>query len=86
MRQLFLEKGTVAIKEVCEPLLDDHSILVSVHYSFISSGTEIAAIVHAKQSVLFSNVPQKIKQLFDTFLILPKEDQEILIFCLKIYW
>lgn len=66
MRQLFLEKGTVAIKEVCEPLLDDHSILVSVHYSFISSGTEIAAIVHAKQSVLFSNVPQKIKQLFET--------------------
>lgn len=66
MRQLFLEKGTVAIKEVCEPLLDDHSILVSVHYSFISSGTEIAEIVHAKQNVLFSNVPQKIKQLFET--------------------
>lgn len=66
MRQLFLEKGTVAIKEVCEPLLDDHSILVSVHYSFISSGTEIASIVHAKQSVLFSNVPQKIKQLFES--------------------
>jgi predicted dehydrogenase/threonine dehydrogenase-like Zn-dependent dehydrogenase len=66
MRQLFLEKGTVAIKEVCEPLLDDHSILVSVHYSFISSGTNIAEIIHAKQSVLFSNVPQKIKQLFET--------------------
>ena len=42
MRQLFLEKGAVVVKEVCQPLLDDHSVLVSVHYSFISSGTEVS--------------------------------------------
>lgn len=66
MRQLFLEKGIVAIKEVCDPLLDDHSILVSVHYSFISSCSDIAEIIQAQQSIFFSNVPQKIKQLFET--------------------
>lgn len=79
MRQLFLEKGTVTIKEVCEPLLDDHSILVSVHYSFISSGTEIAEIINAKQSVLFSNVPQKIKQLFETIAMQGSDHNSVLL-------
>ena len=36
MRQVFLQKGTAVINDVCQPLMDDFSVLVSVHYSFIS--------------------------------------------------
>ena len=66
MRQVFLEKGTVVVKDVCRPLLDDFSILVSVHYSFVSSGTELATIQHSKQNQIFQNVPQKIKKVLES--------------------
>lgn len=69
MRQVFLDKGTIAVKEVAQPLLDDHSVLVSVHYSFISSGTELATIANSKQSILFHNVPQKIKKVLDSVAV-----------------
>lgn len=61
MRQVFLEKGDLVIQKVASPQLEDHSVLVSVHYSFISSGTEAATIANATRNTLFSNVPQKIK-------------------------
>ena len=61
MRQIFLEKGVLVVQHVAQPHLDERAILVSVHYSFISSGTEAATIANSKQSTLFSNVPQKIK-------------------------
>jgi predicted dehydrogenase/threonine dehydrogenase-like Zn-dependent dehydrogenase len=44
MRQLLLEKGKVVLKDVCEPLLDERAVLVQVHYSYISAGTETATI------------------------------------------
>ena len=59
MRQIFLDKGIVAVKQVAEPLLDDYCVLVLVYYSFISSGTESSTIQHAKES-LFNNVPFKV--------------------------
>jgi len=62
MRQVFLDKGVIAVKQVAEPLLDDHCVLVLVYYSFISSGTESATIQQAKES-LFSNVPFKVKKV-----------------------
>ncbi|MCF7900125.1 bi-domain-containing oxidoreductase [Candidatus Babeliales bacterium] len=61
MRQVFLEKGELVIQKVASPQLEDHSVLVSVHYSFISSGTEAATIANAARSTLFNNVPHKIK-------------------------
>ena len=66
MRQVFLQKGAVVVKDVCKPLLDDYSVLVSVHYSFVSSGTELATIQHSKQNPLFRNVPQKIKKVLES--------------------
>lgn len=66
MRQVFLDKGTIVVKEVCQPLLDDYSVLVSVHYSFISSGTESAAIAQARQTALFTNLPKKIERVLST--------------------
>ena len=63
MRQVFLDRGTVVVKDVCKPLLNDHSVLVEVHYSFISSGTELATIAQAGKSAFFGNVPEKIKKI-----------------------
>ncbi len=44
MRQLFLQKGKIAVEDVNPPLLNEHHVLVRVHYSFISTGTENATI------------------------------------------
>jgi len=66
MRQLFLDRGTVVVKEVCKPLLNDYSVLVEVHYSFISSGTELATIAQAGKSVYFSNIPEKVKKIMSS--------------------
>ncbi len=60
MRQVFLDRGTVVIKEVCQPLLDDHSVLVSVHYSYISSGLEVAVINAAKKDTSISRKIEKV--------------------------
>ena len=65
MRQVFLDKGAVTVKEVAQPLLDDYSILVAVHYSFISSGTELATLTNA-QAGLFSNMPHKVKKVLES--------------------
>src|SRR5579875_3819984 len=61
MRQVFLEHGTIVVKEVSKPLLDD--------YSCISSGTEIATIASAKQLKLFGNVPQKVKKVLESIAV-----------------
>ena len=66
MRQVFLDRGTIVVKEVCKPLLDDFSVLVSVHYSCISSGIEVAAIKNSRQSLLFSNIPKKIEKVLSS--------------------
>lgn len=63
MRQVFLDKGITVVKDVAQPKLEDHSVLVSVHYSFISSGTEAATITATQHSTVFSNVPQKVKSV-----------------------
>lgn len=44
MKQLFLHKGVVHTYNVPEPLCGPNDVLVKVHYSFISSGTESATV------------------------------------------
>jgi predicted dehydrogenase/threonine dehydrogenase-like Zn-dependent dehydrogenase len=66
VRQLFLEKGSLIVQEVAQPSLDERSVLISVHYSFVSSGTEAATISNAQRSVIFSNVPNKIKTVLQS--------------------
>jgi len=66
MRQVFLEKGAVVVKEVCQPVMDDYAVLVAVRYSFISSGTEAATIAQAEQNSLFSNVSNKMKKVLES--------------------
>lgn len=65
MRQVFLDKGIISLRHVCEPLLDEYSLLVRVHYSFISSGTEMATITGAQQSLL-ADFPQKLRKILES--------------------
>lgn len=69
MRQLFLDKGLIAVKEVSKPLLDEYSVLVQVHYSCISSGTEIATINQSKKNIFFGNMPQTVKKVLDSVAV-----------------
>lgn len=62
MRQLFLDQGTLVVKEVAQPLLRDDSVLVSVHYACISSITEIASITQTSPN-FFSNIPRKVREV-----------------------
>lgn len=69
MRQLFLQKGALVVGKASQPVLDDHLVLVMVYYSFVSSDTKLTAITDVKQSIIFSNVPQKIKKVFESLAI-----------------
>jgi len=59
VRQLFLEKNLIEIKEVCQPLLDDYSVLVDVAYSFIGSGQEFSKIITTQKYQFFQKVPTR---------------------------
>lgn len=61
MRQLFLDKRNTVVKKIAQPLLDDDSILVAVHYAYISDWTNIAQV--NTQEAFLSNVPQKVKRV-----------------------
>jgi len=65
MRQVFLEKDSVVVRQVCQPMLDDCSILVCVYYSCITSGAEIDTILKTREERILSNVPQKIKKMME---------------------
>lgn len=66
MRQVFLHKGAIALKEVCEPALNDHSMLVSVYHSLIIPETEQATIASSQQERLLQNIPEKIRHIFNS--------------------
>lgn len=58
MRQVFLQRGKVNLQEIAIPLESEHNIIVKVHYSFISTGTEGATLVASGQS-LFGKFTQE---------------------------
>ncbi|MFC1854341.1 bi-domain-containing oxidoreductase [Candidatus Dependentiae bacterium] len=55
MKQVFVTKGKISVKNVSIPPLSDGMVLVRVHYSFISSGTEAATVRSSSRSI-FSKV------------------------------
>lgn len=63
MRQVFLKKSSILVKEVCQPLMDDTTVLVAVHYSCITAGTEVATIAAAQHATVLSNLPEKMKKV-----------------------
>src|SRR5215467_12011285 len=67
MRQVFVDKGSITLQKVSQPILDKYTVLVSVHYSSISSGTERAIIEQSAQSPLVHNVVEKLKKVLESF-------------------
>lgn len=65
MRQIFLEKGELAIKEVCEPSLDDYSVLISVSYSYLSTGSGLRSLLESNQDLFLKNIPSKVRKIID---------------------
>lgn len=66
MRQVFLNKGAIALKEVCEPALNDHSMLVSVYHSLIIPETEKLIISSSQKENILKNIPEKIRMIFNS--------------------
>lgn len=52
MRQVFLDKGKATLYNVDQPFFDEKQVLVKVHHSFISKGTESASLSNSKESPL----------------------------------
>lgn len=68
MRQLFLEDSMIALKEVCQPALDDNSVLVSVHYSCISPAIESAILALTQRGLSLSALPDKVGRILQSFV------------------
>lgn len=67
MRQVFLDKGSMIIKEVAQPLLEDSTILVSVYYSFMNSEEESFILNKANtKKPLVSVIPEKIAHILES--------------------
>ena len=66
MRQVFLDKDAIVLNNVSQPILEDSTVLVSVHYSCISTETETATIANAQESLFFSNIPEKVSKVFES--------------------
>lgn len=76
MRELLLEKETILAKNLIEPHLDDYAVLISVHYSYISSGVHASLLADAKRTMTtFGNVPQKIKSIISSLMMVQKEGE-----------
>jgi len=67
MRQIFVDKGSITLQKVSQPMLDKYTVLVAVHYSSISSGTERSIIEQSAQSPLVHNVVDKLKKVLSSF-------------------
>ena len=67
MKQIFSTNTGVQVLQVPAPLLEKGSILIEVHYSFISSGTEMATLKGMEPKSVTDNLIQskeKVKKLF----------------------
>ena len=67
MKQIFSTRKGIQVLQVPAPLLAKGSILIEVHYSFISSGTEMATLKEMEPKSVTDNLIQskeKVKKLF----------------------
>jgi len=71
---VFLNKGAIALKEVCEPVLHDHSVLVSVYHSLIIPETEKSIISPLDEASIFKSIPEKLRNIFQSLATKPIVD------------
>ncbi|MBN2073209.1 MAG: zinc-binding alcohol dehydrogenase, partial [Actinobacteria bacterium] len=67
MKQVFIKKGQVTVGNVPAPLVSDDEMLVQVHYSCISAGTELFKIKASGRPLLKKIIdqPQNIAKVLD---------------------
>src|SRR3972149_11135505 len=63
MRQLFLDKGNLILKDMAQPFMDDYAVLIAVHYAYICSRTQINHL--SQEETTFANVPYKVKRALE---------------------
>ena len=51
MKQLFVQKGKPRLMDVPTPQINPNNVLIQVHYSFVSSGTEMATLKSSHESL-----------------------------------
>ncbi len=66
MKQVFIKRGDVLVIEVPSPTINEDEILVQVHYSCISSGTELAGIKMSAKP-LYKKAMEKPKNIIRAF-------------------
>lgn len=67
MKQVFTSKNGVVVKDTIVPSLSSGSVLIKVHYSCISAGTEMSAVKGASKSLIRRAIdhPEQIKQALE---------------------
>ncbi len=67
MKQVFIRKGKVSAHNVPEPLVKRGYIKIAVHYSTISSGTELTSVKGSSKSILKRALedPEKVFKIID---------------------
>ena len=67
MKQGIVKKGKVLAETIPTPIVSDGSILIKVHYSCISAGTEMTSVNTSKQSLIKRalNSPEEVKTAID---------------------
>ena len=67
MKQVFLSRNGIEIKEVPEPIVERGKILIKNLYSCVSPGTEISSLNSIKKNILKKIIekPQVLKSLID---------------------
>ena len=67
MKQLLVKKGQVVVEKVPAPLVSPNNVLVQVHYSCISPGTEMTTVKGSGEPIYkrLLKRPEHIKKVFD---------------------
>lgn len=67
MKQLLVKKGQVLVEEVPSPLVSPNNVLVKVHYSCLSPGTEMTTVKGSGEPIYkrLLKRPEYIKKAFD---------------------
>ena len=67
MKQVFLSRKGIEIKDVPEPLIESGKVLIKNMYSCISPGTEVSSLNSIKKNTLAKIIekPQVIKSLIN---------------------
>ena len=72
MKQILIRKGKPELVEVPSPSIKDNEILVKIHYSALSPGTEIKSIGSTADSLLVKAVKNP-KKIVSGFKLLKKK-------------